>query len=68
MKVTPIKTRKVIPNRDKDLFAILDRYLPRLKERTIVAVTSKIVSICEGRTVPNTGQSKLDLAKQEANL
>lgn len=68
MKVTPIKTRKIIPGRDRDILEILDRYLPRLKERTVVAVTSKIVAICEGRTVANTGQSKLDLAKQEASL
>ena len=68
MKVTPIKTRAVIPNKDKDLFVVLDTYLPRLKERTIVAVTSKIVSICEGRTILNTGQDKLDLAKKEADL
>ncbi|OHA66593.1 MAG: hypothetical protein A3C82_01870 [Candidatus Wildermuthbacteria bacterium RIFCSPHIGHO2_02_FULL_47_12] len=68
MRVTPIKTKAIIPNKDKDIFLILDQYLPRLKERTVVAVTSKIVAICEGRTVPNTGQDKLDLAKQEANL
>ena len=68
MKVTPVKTRKIIPGRDRDILEILDKYLPRLKERTIIAVTSKIVAICEGRTIPNTGQDKLDLAKKEANL
>ncbi len=68
MKVTPIKTRTIVPKKDKNLFAILDKYLPRLKERTVVAVTSKIVSICEGRTIPNAGQDKLDLAKKEADL
>lgn len=68
MKVTPVKTRKIIPGRDRDILEILDKYLPRLRERTVVAVTSKIVAICEGRTISNTGQDKLDLAKQEANL
>lgn len=68
MKVMPVKTRKIIPGRDHDILEILDGYLPRLKERTVVAVTSKIVAICEGRTVLNTGQDKLDLAKQEASL
>ncbi|MDO8474462.1 MAG: coenzyme F420-0:L-glutamate ligase [bacterium] len=68
MRVSPVKTRKIIPGRDRDIFEILDRYLPRLKECTVVAVTSKIVAICEGRTVLNTGQDKLDLAKKEANL
>lgn len=68
MRVTPIKTRKIIPGKDRDILDILDRYLLRLRERTVVAVTSKIVAICEGRTVPNIGQDKLDLAKQEAHL
>jgi dihydrofolate synthase / folylpolyglutamate synthase len=68
MKVTAIKTKVIVPNKDRDLFAILDAYLPRLKERTVVAVTSKIVAICEGRTVLNTGQDKLELAKKEAHL
>lgn len=68
MKVIPVKTQKVIPGKDRDILKILDRYLPRLKEGTVVAVTSKIVAICGGRTVPNTGQDKLNLAKQEANL
>jgi dihydrofolate synthase / folylpolyglutamate synthase len=68
MKVTAIKTKVIVPNKDRDLFAILDAYLPRLKERTVVAVTSKIVAICEGRTILNTGQDKLGLAKQEADL
>ncbi|TSC56296.1 MAG: putative F420-0--gamma-glutamyl ligase [Parcubacteria group bacterium Greene0714_21] len=52
MRVTPVKTHKIIPGKDRDIFAVLDKYLPLLKERTVVAVTSKIVAICEGRVVP----------------
>lgn len=52
MKVVPVKTRKIIPMQDTNLLEVLDAYLPRLKERTVVAVTSKIVAICEGRVVP----------------
>lgn len=68
MIVTPVKTQKVVPGIDRDILKILDQYLPSLKEGTVVAVTSKIVAICEGRTVANTGQNKLDMAKEEASL
>lgn len=50
MIVTPIKTKK-ITTEDKDLFKILDQNLTEVKEGSIVAITSKIVAICEGRVV-----------------
>lgn len=66
MTVTPIKTRTIIPNKDRNLFEVLDRYLPHLKERTIVAVTSKIVSICEGRIEPLEEDKKDSIIIREA--
>jgi dihydrofolate synthase / folylpolyglutamate synthase len=66
MKVTAIKTKVIVPNKDRDLFAILDAYLPRLKERTVVAVTSKIVSICEGRIEPLEESKKDAIIIREA--
>ena len=68
MKVIPVKTQKVVPGIDRDILKVLDQYLHSLKEGTVVAVTSKIVAICEGRTVANIGQDKLDMAKKEASL
>jgi len=66
MIVTPIKTHKIQPN--EDLFAILDRYLPEIKENTVVAITTKIVGICEGRVVKRISDEQRDeLAKQEAD-
>jgi len=47
MIVTSIKTHK-ITQEDSDLFKILDQYINDLKENSILAVTSKIVSITEG--------------------
>lgn len=58
MKVTAIKTHKITA-KDKDLFAILDTYLPKLKEESVVAITSKIISIFEGRIVPIKEVSKV---------
>lgn len=67
MKVTALKTHK-ITDKDKSIFAILDKYLPELSEGSILAVTSKVVSICEGRVVPVDGSNKDDLIKREADL
>jgi putative folate metabolism gamma-glutamate ligase len=67
MQITAYKTKKIIPS-DK-LFAILDRYLPELKEKDIVVITSKIISITQGRIIKNDGKiTKLDLVKKEADL
>lgn len=66
MKVTPIKTRKVIPGRDKNLCLLLDEYLPKLKEGSIVAITSKVAGICEERFVKTRLAEKLDIVKREA--
>ena len=66
MYIQAIKTDRV--DQPQDLCAFVDKFLPPLKERIIVAVTSKIVSICEGRTVSKTSVSKEELVKQEADL
>lgn len=65
MKITSIKTHK-ITKRDKDIFKILDRYIPKLSEKAVVAVTSKIVAICEGRVVRLGDADKDTLIRQEA--
>ncbi len=53
MIVTAFKTPKVVAGHD--LTSILDTHLPLLKEKDIVVVTGKIVSICQGRLVKNDG-------------
>lgn len=64
MIVTPIKTKTVTAQ--DNLFDLLDSYLPKLEEYSVLAVTSKIISICEGRMVPVDSISKDDLIKQES--
>lgn len=69
MQVTPIKTPIVAPN--DDLFVILDEALPKLEERSVVAVTSKIVGLAEGRVVPvvtGAREEKQALAASEAEM
>jgi len=52
MHVRPIQTRTLQPPKD-DLFAVLDEYLPQdIPEKSIIVVTSKVVSIGEGACIP----------------
>ncbi|KKQ62216.1 MAG: hypothetical protein US81_C0001G0007 [Parcubacteria group bacterium GW2011_GWE2_38_18] len=64
MNVQSIKTHKIQPS--SDLLKIIEKYLPELKERSIIVITSKIVSICEGRVVKKTEVNKDELIIQEA--
>ena len=63
MKITPIKTRRVVAQ--DSLQEILQEALPTLQERSIVAISSKIVSLCEG-SVADAQVSKAELIKKEA--
>ncbi len=67
MKITAIKTEKIVPDK-KNLFSILDQYIEGFREKSILAVTSKIVSICEGRAVPIAIADKQKLIEEEADL
>ena len=66
MNVTPIKTRAFLPPKD-NLWELIETSIPTLKENTILAITSKIVSIGEGRCVPQERvKSKDELIIAEA--
>ena len=66
MKVKSIRTHKITVS-DKDILEIVGRYAKGLKENSILAVTSKIVSICEGRVTRQNGISKEKLIKKECD-
>tara|TARA_B100001250_G_C19711988_1_gene749655 strand:+ start:163 stop:933 length:771 start_codon:yes stop_codon:yes gene_type:complete len=66
MKVTPIKTRRVEPGA-LTLFELLDEAIGSLEEKTIVVITSKIVSLCEGATLPIDAIDREDLIAREAD-
>lgn len=67
MKTTSIKTDKIIP-KQLDIFSVLDKYLPDLEDGSILAITSKIVSICEGNVVKVGEAGKEELIKNEADF
>lgn len=65
MLVTSVKTHK-ITLADSDLFKILDRYITKLEESSIIVVASKIVSISQGRAVHMTQAELESYVKREA--
>jgi F420-0:gamma-glutamyl ligase len=66
MIVRSIKTGKILPG-SGTIFDVLDKSIKNLKEGSIVAITSKIVAICEGRTVPLNLADKEELIIQESD-
>lgn len=65
MNVTPIAT-KPITESDKSLIAILDQYILDFSDGSILAITSKIVSLTEGRVV-KAGSDLQQLIEQESD-
>lgn len=65
MQVQAIKTHR-ITGKDQDVCAILDTYLPALHDGMVLAITSKIIAICQGRVVPMGSVDKPTLIAQEA--
>lgn len=71
MEILPIKTRKLLPPKD-DLFAMLDGPpaggLPELKDGDVLFITSKVVSIYQGRCMPTSeAEDKDALMREEAD-
>lgn len=65
MNIQAIKTHPI--TQPQDLNQLVDKYLPNLSEKTVIAVTSKVVSLCEGRTVDTATVTKKALIQQEAD-
>lgn len=65
MIIKAIRTRKFQPPKD-DLWELLEN-IKGLEEKTIVAVTSKIVSIGEGRCIPHAQVKKDELIISQAD-
>ncbi len=67
MHIRAIKTDKILPG-GVDLLTLLDSAITELSEGSILAITSKIVSICEGQVVPFDAADKEQLIIQESDL
>lgn len=65
MNIQPVKTAKITTG-SHEIFGVLDAAIPGLTEKSVVVVTSKIVSLCEGRTVKIGEADKNDLILAES--
>ncbi len=66
MQYIPIKTRRLLPPKD-DLFTVLDESLTGVKDGDVILITSKIISIHQGRCIPVGETNKRNLIEQEAD-
>ncbi|OGK20384.1 hypothetical protein A3C23_03890 [Candidatus Roizmanbacteria bacterium RIFCSPHIGHO2_02_FULL_37_13b] len=66
MIVRTIKT-KIITKNDR-LFEIIDQSIQKLQEKTILAITSKIIALIEGRVIKKSEIDKGGLIEKEADL
>jgi putative folate metabolism gamma-glutamate ligase len=71
MIVKAIKTHK-ITQEDRDIFVILDKYVEKVEEESVIAITSKIISITEGNILKisdsKNKEEKEELVKQNSAL
>lgn len=66
MQIKSIKTHKIAHG--NSLEDLLDQYILSLEEASIIAITSKVLSVIEGRYVKKSNVNKYQLIKQEADL
>jgi len=67
MIVRPVKTNKILPGK-KSIYDVLDETVTKLEERSVLVITSKIVSLCEGRIIPSLGNDKDNLVKEQSDF
>ncbi len=58
MKIIKIKTRTFLPPKD-DIFKLMKGYLPKLKDRDILLISSKILAIHQGRCVEKSKKQEV---------
>jgi putative folate metabolism gamma-glutamate ligase len=67
MNIQTIKTDKITPN-TLSVTDLIEQYISKFEDNSILVITSKVVSICEGSLAKKTTQSKNDLAAEEADF
>ncbi len=66
MEIHPIRTRVVHPPKD-NIFEVIAESISTIVERSILVITSKVISIHQGRCVPASNIDRDDLAIREAD-
>lgn len=67
MNVTGVKT-ELITAGATELLPLLERVITELEEGSVIAITSKIVSLCEGSVIPLDQIDKEELVVRESDL
>lgn len=67
MKIDPIKTQKIVVG-GPSLLDIIQSSVTECSERSILIITSKIVSLCEGRVVKIGDRDKQSIIREESSL
>ncbi len=67
MKVETIKTDRLVAGQAPTLIELLDQTINKLEDGSVLAITSKIIAICEGAVVPIDTIEKEELIHQEAD-
>jgi putative folate metabolism gamma-glutamate ligase len=67
MKVTTVKTR-IVEVKSCDIQELLSESLSSIPENSVLAVTSKVVALCEGNAVRKTEVEKDDLIEGESEF
>lgn len=65
MVIRGVQTHKIVPGKET-VYGLVDRYIKKLSDHSILVITSKIISICEGRTLLIDSKDKDELIKTEA--
>lgn len=64
MIVQALQSPRIAP-RASTVFSWLDQILPeQIEEGSVLALTSKVVALCEGNVVPTAGTTKAALARE----
>jgi dihydrofolate synthase / folylpolyglutamate synthase len=67
MKVTSIRTERIAAGAT-ELLPLLDRVIADVDDGSVIAITSKIVSLCEGSVIPLDAIAKEELVVRESDL
>src|SRR3989344_3048759 len=68
MIVKSIKTEKISPDKSDSLQNIIEQHIISLNEKNVVIITSKIVSITQGRVIKKKDAHKNRIIEEEADL
>jgi len=68
MIVKPVKTSKIIPGKVSILEENITATISTFEENSILAITSKVISICQGRLILKDSKDKNELIEEEADM